>query len=51
MMDYMYDMPSEDDVHELRITKEIVDKHLILDSRQDDKVVSLEDKKSAKESA
>ena len=51
MMDYMYDMPSEDDVHELRITKEIVDKHLILDSRQDDKVVSLEDKKSAKENA
>lgn len=51
MMDYMYDMPSEDDVHELRITKEIVDKHLILDSHQDDKVVSLEDKKSAKESA
>lgn len=51
MMDYMYDIPSEDDVHELRITKEIVDKHLILDSRQDDKVVSLEDKKSAKESA
>lgn len=51
MMDYMYDMPSEDDVHELRITKEIVDKHLILDSRQGDKVVSLEDKKSAKESA
>lgn len=51
MMDYMYDMPSEDDVHELRITKDIVDKHLILDSRQDDKVVSLEDKKSAKESA
>ena len=51
MMDYMYDMPSEDDVHELRITKEIVDKHLILDSHRDDKVVSLEDKKSAKESA
>ncbi|MDD6550522.1 MAG: ATP-dependent Clp protease ATP-binding subunit ClpX [Lachnospiraceae bacterium] len=51
MMDYMYDVPSDDDVHELRITKEIVDKHLILDSRQDDKVVSLEDKQSAKESA
>ena len=50
MMDYMYDVPSED-VDELVITKEIVDKHLILESRKEDKVISLEDKKKAKESA
>ena len=50
MMDYMYDVPSED-VSELVITKDIVDKHLILESRKEDKVVSLEDKKKAKESA
>ena len=50
MMDYMYDMPSED-TDELVITKDIVDKHLILDSRKEDKVVALEDKKKAKESA
>ena len=50
MMDYMYDVPSED-VDELVITKEIVDKHLILESRKEDKVISIEDKKKAKESA
>ncbi|MQN01810.1 MAG: ATP-dependent Clp protease ATP-binding subunit ClpX [Lachnospiraceae bacterium] len=51
MMDYMYDMPSEDGVHELNITKDIVDEHLILQERKSDKVVSIEDKKSEKESA
>ncbi|MGN0240737.1 MAG: ATP-dependent Clp protease ATP-binding subunit ClpX [Candidatus Weimeria sp.] len=50
MMDYMYDVPSED-VDELVITKDIVDKHLILESRKEDKVVALKNKKKAKESA
>lgn len=53
MMDYMYEIPSDDDMKELTITKEIVDSHLLLDDSEEkgEKVVALEDKKSDKESA
>ena len=52
-MDYMYEIPSDDDMKELTITKEIVDSHLLLDDsgEKGEKVVPLEDKKSDKESA
>ncbi len=43
MMDYMYEVPSDDSVKVLQITKEIVDKNLILDDTSNE-ATSIEDK-------
>ena len=50
MMDYMYDIPSDDEIDKLTITKEIVDSHLLLDHNMGEQDSS-SDKDSDQESA
>ncbi|MDD6429177.1 MAG: ATP-dependent Clp protease ATP-binding subunit ClpX [Lachnospiraceae bacterium] len=50
MMDYMYDIPSDDEIDKLTITKEIVDSHLLLDQNMGEQDSS-SDKDSDQESA
>ncbi|MGN8773429.1 ATP-dependent Clp protease ATP-binding subunit ClpX [Candidatus Weimeria sp. HCP3S3_B5] len=50
MMDYMYDIPSDDEIDKLTITKEIVDSHLLLDQKMGEQDSS-SDKDSDQESA
>lgn len=50
MMDYMYKVPSDTSIHDITITKEIVDDRLKLYERKSDDIVSIEDVKEAGQS-
>nr|WP_028235900.1 ATP-dependent Clp protease ATP-binding subunit ClpX [Pseudobutyrivibrio sp. MD2005] len=46
MMDYMYHVPSDENITEITVTKEMVDSNLLLiDKGEDENVVAIEDKK------
>ena len=47
MMDYMYTVPSDDNIKKVVVTKEMVDNNLRLEDKKDD-VVAIEDKKKEK---
>ncbi len=52
MMDYMYEVPSDDSIHELTITKEMVDENLILEDKKAGDVIELDGSRDTiKESA
>ena len=52
MMDFMFEIPSDENCQKVEITKEMVDTNLLLIDKKDKKVVSIEDKdKKSKESA
>ena len=52
MMDFMYEVPSDDSIHELTITKEMVDENLILEDKRAGDVIEIDDSlKGIKESA
>ncbi|MBO6214216.1 MAG: ATP-dependent Clp protease ATP-binding subunit ClpX, partial [Lachnospiraceae bacterium] len=49
MMDSMYELPSDDSVKELMVTKEMVDNNLLLiDHKKKDSVVDIESRKQAR---
>ena len=50
MMDYMYNVPTDDSIKELSITKDLVDENILLMERRED-IIRLEDRKAQKESA
>lgn len=50
MMDYMYDVPSDEDVKDVVITKDIVEENLKLPEERNDDIVSIEEVKETKES-
>lgn len=51
MMDYMYRIPTEEDIKSLTITKELVDDNILLIEKSDEDIVNIEDAKEVKESA
>lgn len=51
MMDYMYNIPSQDDVESLTITKEIVENNLLLIEKAEQSAVDLMEEDEVKESA
>ena len=52
MMDFMFEIPSEEDCQKVEITKEMVDSNLLLVDKKAEKVVAIDDKdKKSKESA
>ena len=51
MMDDMFNIPSDDSVREITITKEKVDDNLFLVDKKNKEVISIEEKSQAKESA
>ena len=46
-MDYMYTVPSDDNIKKVVVTKEMVDNNLRLEDKKDD-VLTIEDKKKEK---
>ncbi len=49
MMDYMYKVPSDDEIKEVTITKDMVDENLILEEKSEvEEVINIEDKKKGK---
>ena len=50
MMDYMYNVPTDDSITALSITKDLVEENILLIEREED-IIHLEDRKARKESA